>query len=92
MASKKLEEMLTRFATELHALVAEEVRTEIAKNVQAALDTQPVALMVSKAGRRTGYTYTFAEKPCPVCGKLNRGRRWRYYCKDHLAANSASAQ
>jgi hypothetical protein len=75
MNRKLLEDKVREFATALHAAIDAEIRQELA----AALANARTA----SVARRTGYTYQFESKPCPTCGKENKGRRWRYYCAAH---------
>jgi NMD protein affecting ribosome stability and mRNA decay len=90
-----LEQLTQEFVLKVRELVEQEVRSTIAESIVDALGgvaidarkltTQRRVVQGTQQQRKVTYTYTFSEKPCPVCGKLNRGRRWRYYCKDHLA-------
>ncbi len=89
MASKQITEAVSRFVTELHALVDAEVRANVQQKLLAAVTT-PEGAPVAK--RKTGYSYTFEAKPCPTCGKMNKGRRWRYFCKEHMGASATVTQ
>ena len=33
----------------------------------------------------SGVNKPFAPKACPVCGALNKNRRFRFYCSEHKA-------
>lgn len=33
---------------------------------------------------------TFAGKPCPVCGEINKARRYSYHCEKHRSAALAA--
>lgn len=43
-----------------------------------------VAVVAAKGARRSPLAGREAEqKPCPICGKLNKARRFSYLCDDH---------
>ena len=42
-----------------------------------------------KAHKPDGRKKPITPKPCPVCGTLNKNRRFRFYCSEHKAQSGA---
>lgn len=86
-----LETLTVEYLKNVQLVVEKKVREDIAALVVGTLKSQSkepatkdTASKSKQSKKKKGsYTYTFEAKPCPVCSKPNKGRRWRYYCAEH---------
>jgi hypothetical protein len=79
--AEKVSEIATRQAHEAFAAKFESVRSQILGGSISA----PLLPAKRKAGRPKGSRASYAAqvKPCPVCGKENKARRYSYLCDEH---------
>jgi hypothetical protein len=88
---KALETLTAEYLKNVRQVIEQDVRQQVAAATlgklavpKKAVAAQPAAKKADKkADKKVAYTYTFEAKACPVCGKMNKGRRWRYYCGEH---------
>jgi hypothetical protein len=104
MASNDLKSLVEQFATQLESIVTRRANEAFAAKFDAVKAqlvggstpsrTVKVAATAPKGrvGRPAGSRNLgpAAEKPCPVCGKMNKGRRFSYLCEDHRSKENLS--
>ena len=75
--------VIHQFQDALKGAIDAEVRRQISQMIGNKKVELPVVVesIKGKRGPKTGSTA--AGKPCPVCGLVNKGRRFRFYCADH---------
>ncbi len=84
-----LETLTAEYLKNVKKIVEKQVREDIAALVGGTSKSESSEKKTAekkagkKAKKKVAYTYTFESKPCPICGKMNKGRRWRYYCGEH---------
>ena len=99
MAGSDLKALVEQFATQLEGIITRRANEAFAAKFDAvkaqmvggsATKSAPAAAPKGRVGRPPGSraNYAAAEKPCPVCGTMNKGRRFSYLCEDHRSAEN----
>lgn len=98
--AREIESIVGRLVAEVRSRVKQEVATrkpakagktkKLCKLVVVAGSKRPKAVEKKRMARRGPPRGTpVAEKPCPVCGLLNKARRYSYRCPAHRAPAGA---
>lgn len=71
----RLKKITDKFIKEAVALIVNEVMLAARKELVGV--------------KGSGVKKPITPKPCPVCGTLNKNRRFRFYCSEHKAQSGA---
>ena len=71
----KFKQIVDKFIKQLVPLILDDVMLSVRKELVGV--------------KGSGVTKPFAPKPCPVCGALNKNRRFRFYCSEHKAQSGS---
>ena len=92
--SSDLQSLVQEFAAQLEAIVTQRANEAFAAKFDSVksqlLGGKAAAPTKGRVGRPRGSRASYAAelKPCPVCGKPNKARRFSYLCEDHRSAEN----
>ena len=88
-----LQTLVEHFVSQLQSQITRQIEAELAERIDAFKSqllgraaparaaAAPAIRAPAKRGPRAGYKAE--EKPCPVCGTMNKARRFSYLCENH---------
>ena len=95
-----LQTLVEHFVSQLQSQITRQIEAELAGRIDAfksqllgraapaRVAAAPAIKAPAKRGPRAGYKAE--EKPCPICGTLNKARRFSYLCENHRTDENRS--